>query len=68
LLGGGVYVHSLVSINRDVQPALREISLSSVSVSDSAGILLADICSLWWQWCLFKANGIQSQADGTCPF
>jgi len=68
LLGGAVYVNAFVLINRDVPKAKREFALSAVAVADSTGILLADVMSLWWQWCLFAANGIADQADGKCPF
>mmetsp|Transcript_77792 Transcript_77792/g.223393 ORF Transcript_77792/g.223393 Transcript_77792/m.223393 type:complete len:345 (+) Transcript_77792:501-1535(+) len=68
LLGGGVYVNAFTLINKEVDPDLREMALSSACVADSTGILLADIMSLYWQWCLFAANGIADQADGACPF
>lgn len=66
--GGGVYVNAFTLINKEVDPNLREMALSSACVADSTGILLADIMSLYWQWCLFAANGIADQADGACPF
>ena len=53
-----MYVNAFVLINRDVPKAKREFALSAVAVADSTGILLADVMSLWWQWCLFAANGI----------
>ena len=70
LLGGAVYVNAFVMINRDVAPERREFALGAVAVADSMGILIADVMSLWWQWCLFKAGGkdLADQADGKCPF
>ena len=62
-----MYVNAFMLINKEVDPALREMALSSACVADSTGILLADVMSLYWQWCLFAANGIADQADGPCP-
>jgi len=67
LIGGAVYVNAYCMLTRDFPKKLHELALSSTSQADSIGIMLSNICSLYIQWCLFKANGIEEQAGGTCP-
>mmetsp|Transcript_10177 Transcript_10177/g.14622 ORF Transcript_10177/g.14622 Transcript_10177/m.14622 type:complete len:106 (-) Transcript_10177:137-454(-) len=66
LLGGGVYVQGYNRINADMPKELREFALSSASVADSVGILVADISSLFIQSCIYQSNGING-AVVDCP-
>jgi len=66
LLGGGVYVQGYNRINADMPKELREFALSSASVADSVGILVADISSLFIQSCIYQRNGIDG-AVVNCP-
>jgi len=67
LLGGAVYVNGYCMLTRNLPKKHHELALSSACQADSIGILSANICSLYIQWCLFKANGIEEQAGGSCP-
>ncbi|CAL5228292.1 g11397 [Coccomyxa viridis] len=62
LLGGAVYVNAFTLLAKEVEPSLREFSLSAASLADSVGIALADICGIMVQGCLFKANGLTGAA------
>ena len=66
LLGGGVYVQGYNRINADMPKELREFAISSASVADSLGILVADICSLFILSCIYQRNGIDG-AVVSCP-
>ncbi|KAL7490394.1 hypothetical protein ACHAWT_000434 [Skeletonema menzelii] len=66
LLGGGVYVQGYNRINSDMPKELREFALSSASLADSVGILVADISSLFIQSCIYQRNGIDG-AVVSCP-
>ncbi|KHJ83429.1 CLN3 protein [Oesophagostomum dentatum] len=57
LIGGGSYVNTFHHIHRKVDPSLREFALSTVSLADTLGILVAAlsaiplhnaICALPW--------------------
>merc|ERR1719320_119922 len=67
LLGGAVYVNAYCMVTRNLPKKFHEFALSSASQADSIGIMLANVTSLYIQWCLFKANGIADQAGGRCP-
>lgn len=68
LLGGGVYVNGYIRVNKDLPASIsREFALSTVSVADSLGIVLADFGGLFIQSCLYKTNGIDG-AVVQCPF
>jgi hypothetical protein len=43
LLGGTNYVQTCLAIDRELEPSLRELALSTVSVGSPVGILLADV-------------------------
>lgn len=58
LLGGAVYVNAFTLLARDVDPDLKEFSLSAASVGDSVGILFADIAGVILQGCLYSYNRI----------
>ena len=58
------YIQSMMAIDRDFAPRLREVALATVSVASPAGILLADATGLLIQWCLFRNLGL---GDGWCP-
>jgi len=66
LLGGAVYVSGYQRINKDMPLHLREIALSTSSLADSCGILLADVSGLFIQACIYQHHEI----DGSlvkCP-
>ena len=50
----------------DMPTDLKEFAIACVSVADSLGILLADICSLFLQSCIQEQNNIQG-AVVECP-
>ncbi len=66
LLGGSVYVHGYMRINKDLPVDRREFALSTVSVADSLGIVFADMSGLFIQSCLYKSNNITG-AVVSCP-
>lgn len=66
LLGGAVFVHGYIRINKDLPVTQREFALSTVSVADSFGIMFADIIGLFIQSCLYSANNLPGAAV-TCP-
>lgn len=66
LLGGGVYVNAYTRINSDIPAAQNEFALSSASVADSFGIILADVTGLFIQSCLYMSNNIPG-AEVSCP-
>ncbi len=69
LCGGTVYVQTQVAIDLDVPPEQREVALATACAGSPAGILLADVTSLFIQWCLFAYLGIATEgAAGECPF
>ncbi len=53
-------------INTDLPISLREFAISSASVADGLGILLADILSLFIQSCIYEKNGVEG-AVVSCP-
>jgi hypothetical protein len=68
LLGGGVYIHGYQRVVADsTRKDHCEFALSSVSVAEGLGVGFADILSLWWQSCLYKANNLAG-AVVSCPF
>jgi len=66
LLGGGVYVNAYTRINSDIPAEQNEFALSSASVADSFGIILADVTGLFIQSCLYMFNNIPG-AEVSCP-
>jgi battenin len=62
LLGGAVYVNSFTLLTHEVEPHLREFSLSAACVADSFGIAAADITAIFIQGCLFKLQGLTGAA------
>lgn len=67
LLGGAVYVHGYKRIVADVPAQYTEFALSSTSVAESLGIVMADISGLFLQSCLYRSNGLNG-ALVQCPF
>ena len=67
LLGGGVYVHGYTRINKDLPPHMREFALSTTSIADDLGVVMADVSGLFIQSCLYKANDLDG-ALVSCPF
>ena len=66
LLGGAVYVSGYQRINKDMPLSLREIALSTSSLADSCGILLADVSGLFIQACIYQHHEIDG-ALVKCP-
>lgn len=62
LLGGAVYVNSFTLMSREVEPSLKEFSLSAACVADSFGIAAADLTAIVIQGCLFKLQGLEGAA------
>lgn len=58
LLGGAAYVNTFLLITEDTDLADREFALGSVGMSDSAGIVLAGLVSLWLEpgLCNYQVN------------
>ncbi len=44
-----MYVNAFTLLAKEVEPSLREFSLSAASLADSVGIALADICGIMVQ-------------------
>lgn len=59
LLGGSCYINTYKRICQDLPLVHQEFALSSTSVGESFGIILADISGLFIQACLYKANGLE---------
>ncbi|GKY96681.1 hypothetical protein MPSEU_000627700 [Mayamaea pseudoterrestris] len=66
LLGGAVYVHGYKRIVLDKPAHETEFALAATSVAESIGILVADVCGLFMQSCLYRANGLVG-AVVSCP-
>jgi len=62
LLGGAVYVNSFTLLSKEVEPALKEFSLSAACVADSLGIACADLTAIMIQGCLFRWQGLPGAA------
>ena len=62
LLGGAVYVNSFTLLSKEVEPALKEFSLSAACVADSLGIACADATAILIQGCLFRWQGLPGAA------
>ena len=66
LLGGSVYVNGYMRINKDLPISIREFALSTASIADGLGIVVADISGLFIQSCLYKNNNIAGSVV-SCP-
>eukprot|EP00980_Cylindrotheca_fusiformis_P021207 scaffold8150_cov118-Cylindrotheca_fusiformis.AAC.16 len=66
LLGGSCYINAYKRICRDLPLSRQEFALSSTSVGESLGIVVADVLGLFIQSCLYKTNGIGG-AVVQCP-
>jgi battenin len=66
LLGGAVYVHGYQRIVADVPKHYTEFAISSTSVAESLGVLVADISGLFLQSCLYRSNHLHG-ALVRCP-
>jgi len=67
-IAGYFYVNAFCMLTYRLPKKFHEFALFSASQANSIGIMAANICSLYIQWCLFKANSIEDQAGGSCPF
>uniref|UniRef100_A0A7S2Q9G3 Protein BTN n=1 Tax=Zooxanthella nutricula TaxID=1333877 RepID=A0A7S2Q9G3_9DINO len=69
LLGGFVYVQAFVLISHRVDSKYVELALTSASVADTFGIILANVASIMVQGCLFGRLGIMDpKPDFTCGY
>lgn len=59
LLGGSCYINAYKRICLDLPLVHQEFALSSTSVGESFGIIVADVLGLFIQACLYKANGLE---------
>jgi len=66
LLGGLSYINSYTRICKDISLEYQELALSSTSVGESLGIVVADILGLFIQSCLYRTNGLDG-AIVQCP-
>jgi battenin len=66
LLGGAVYSHGYLRICKDMPLKYHEFALSSTSVAETLGIVVADCFGLLIQACLYHINGIEG-AIAACP-
>lgn len=66
LLGGACYINAYTRICKDFALEYQELALSSTSVGESLGIVVADILGLFIQSCLYQANGLEG-AMVKCP-
>ena len=66
LVGGTLYIQIALLIDRQVAVGLRELALSTVSVGEPIGSLLADVVALFIQACLYQSLQI-SGATAACP-
>ena len=66
LLGGSCYINAYKRICLDLPLVHQEFALSSTSVGESFGIIVADVLGLFIQACLYKANGLEG-AIVQCP-
>jgi len=67
LVAGALYFSYFVILTRKLPKKLHELALSSACQATNIGMLFANVCSLYIQWCLFKSNSIEDQAGGKCP-
>ena len=66
LLGGACYINAYTRICKDFPLEHQEFALSSTSVGESLGIVVADILGLFIQSCLYRINGLDG-AIVKCP-
>jgi len=68
-LGGGVYVGAFSLIAQEQHPAYVELALSSASVADTFGIIVANILGLIVQGCVFgKMQVLDTSPDFKCGY
>ena len=58
LLGGAVYVGGFSLIAMESPVALREFNLGAASAANSAGVAIADICSIFLQKAIYSNYGL----------
>ena len=66
LFGGTNYIQSMLAIDRQLPPRMRELALATITIGAPVGILLADATGLLVQWCLFRYHAIHLDG-GWCP-
>lgn len=69
LLGGSVYVHGYKQIVANIPhaPSYTKFALSSTSVAESFGVVVANITGLLLQECLYQINNIPDAFVSQCP-
>jgi len=69
LLGGGVYVGGFTLLSQEIDPEWVELGLTSASLADTLGIILATILSIIVQGCVFgQMNVTDTKPDFTCGY
>jgi len=66
LLGGGVYINGYTRVCLDIPIEYREFALSSTSLAESLGVVLAEVMGLYMQACLYQRHNIGG-ALVSCP-
>eukprot|EP00931_Biecheleriopsis_adriatica_P002381 TRINITY_DN10316_c0_g1_i1.p1 TRINITY_DN10316_c0_g1~~TRINITY_DN10316_c0_g1_i1.p1 ORF type:complete len:434 (+),score=63.92 TRINITY_DN10316_c0_g1_i1:80-1381(+) len=68
-MGGGVYVGAFCLINRELEKQWVELALTSASLADSLGIIIADILGIIVQGCMFGKLGVlDTKPDFSCGY
>lgn len=69
LMGGGVYVGAFCLISQEQDPHYVELALTSASLGDSFGIIIADVLGIIVQGCMFGHLGVvDTKPDFTCGY
>lgn len=68
-LGGGVYVGAFCLISQEQEPKMVELALTSASLADTFGIIVADVLGIIVQGCMFGRMGVvDTKPDFTCGY
>ena len=65
LIGGALYVHTFLAIDREVPADQREAALATCTCGDTAGVLVGEFAGLLMQACLFQR--LRLPASLSCP-
>merc|ERR1740123_1628510 len=69
LMGGGVYVGAFCLIAREQDPRYVELALTSASLADTFGIVIADVLGIIVQGCMFGKMGVTDvKPEFTCGY
>lgn len=64
LLGGLSYVNTFLSVSENAEPHEREFSMGAVGISDSFGVMVAGLVSLWLEPALCQGKRAGVPCDG----